>query len=186
MHLMAALRPEAALGDVILTKAETAQSVSSVCGNCGATTGAAYCPICGQDTKLEPPTVTEYLHELLAHLVHLDGKLWRTFGALFFLPGKLPHDYLANKRPRYVKPLKLYLTTIAIAFTAVQLLGWDLGLKFGAPGFSVDFYLSQQVPPTAVAQNQLRVDSVPLVLDYVDLPSIRRFKALSPEEQINV
>jgi Protein of unknown function (DUF3667) len=168
-----------------LAKAETGQSISATCGNCGATTGGAYCPVCGQDTKREPPTVAEYLRELLAHFVHLDAKFWRTLGTLFFLPGKLPNDYLANKCARYFKPLRLYLSTIAIVFTAAQLLGWDLGLKFGGPGFSVSFYLLQQAAPTAV-QSQLSVNTIPLVLDYVDIPSIRRFKALSPEKQIEV
>ena len=170
-----------------MTEAETAQFVSATCGNCGATTGGAYCSACGQDTKLELPTVAEYLRDLLAHFVHLDGKVWRTLGTLFFQPGKLPDDYLANKRVRYVKPLKLYLVTIAIAFAAVQVLSWDLGLRFGGPGFLVSFYMVQQAPPdTAIAQGRLSVDSIPLVLDYVDIPSIRRFKALSPEEQLRV
>src|SRR5512145_217879 len=87
-----------AIGDGTLTQAE--QPASATCGNCGATTGAAYCPVCGQDTKLEPPTVAEYLHEVLDQFVHLDGKLWRTLGPLFFLPGRLPEDYLANRRAR--------------------------------------------------------------------------------------
>ena len=72
---------------------------------------------------------------------HLEGRLWRTLGTLFFLPGKLPQDYLANKRARYVKPLKLYLAAIALAFAAVQFLGWDLDLKFGGPGFHLSFDL---------------------------------------------
>ena len=170
-----------------LTQAETAQPTSATCGNCGATTGSAYCPVCGQDTKLEPPTVKEYFHELLAHFAHLDGKLWRTLGPLFFLPGKLPQDYLANKRARYVKPLKLYLSAIAVAFAAVQFLGWDLGLKFGVPGFELSFYLLQQVPPrTTVAEGRLIADSVPWVLEHVDTPGIRHLKALSPEEQLKV
>jgi Protein of unknown function (DUF3667) len=167
-------------------KAETAQSGTATCGNCGATTAGAYCPVCGQDTKLEPPTVAEYLHELLAHFIHLEGKVFRTVGTLLFLPGKLPHDYLTNKRARYVKPLKFYFVTIALAFAAAQFLSWDLGLKFAPPGFLVSFYLLQQVPPTSDAQGRLAADSVPLVLDYVDIPSIRRFKALSPEEQLRI
>jgi hypothetical protein len=66
-------------------------------------------------------------------------------------------------------------------------LSWDLGLRFGGPGFIVSFYLVQQAPPpTIVAQSRVSVDSIPLVLDYVDIPSIRRFKALSPEEQFRV
>jgi len=52
----------------------------------------------------------------------------------------------------------------------------------------VSFYLvlQQAPPPTIVAQSRVSVDSIPLVLDYVDIPSIRRFKALSPEEQFRV
>ena len=106
---------------------------------------------------------------------------------LFFRPGRLPQDYLANKRARYVKPLKLYLTAIALAFAAVEFLGWDLGLRFGGPGFDLSFYLMQQVPPrTAVAQGRLTADSVPWVLEHVDTAGIRRLKTLSPEEQLNV
>jgi hypothetical protein len=111
----------------------------------------------------------------------------RTFGTLLFLPGKLPHDYLANKRARYVKPLKLYLTAIAVAFAAAQFLGWDLGLKFAGPGLNLTFHLLQQVPPpTAVAQGRLSADSFSWVLEHVDTPGIRRVKALSPEEQLKV
>ena len=170
----------------LLTKAETAQSVTATCGNCETPTAGAYCPVCGQDTKLEPPSVAEYLHELLAHFIHLDGKVLRTVGTLLFLPGKLPNDYLANKRARYVKPLKFYFATIALAFAAAQFLSWDLGLTFGRPGFLVSFYLLQQLPPTGGAQGRLAADSIPLVLNYADIPNIRRFKALSPEEQLRV
>src|SRR5262245_3005476 len=174
-------------GDGTLTQAETARPTSATCGNCGATTAGAYCPVCGQDTKVEPPTVAEYLHELLDHFVHLDGKLWRTLGPLFFLPGKLPQDYLANKRARYVKPLKFYLSAIALAFAAGKFLGWDLGLKFGGPGFDLSFYLFQQAPPdTAVAQGRVSADTIPWVLEHVNTPGIRHLKALPPEEQLKV
>ena len=170
-----------------MTQAETAQPASATCGNCGATTGGAYCPVCGQDTKVEPPTVAEYLRELLEHFVHLDGKLCRTVGTLLFLPGKLPEDYLANKRARYVKPLKLYFSAIAVAFAAVQFLGWDLGLRFGGPHFDLSFYLFQQVPPpTAVAQGRLSADTIPWVLEHVDTPGIRHLKTLPAEEQLKV
>ena len=171
-----------------MTQAETPQPAGVTCGNCGTTTGAgAYCPVCGQDTKLEPPTVAEYFHELLDHFVHLDGKLWLTLGTLFFRPGKLPQDYLANKRARYVKPLKLYLSAIAVAFAAFQFLGWDLGLRFGGPGFDLSFYLFQQVPPpTAVARGRLSANTITWVLEHVDTPGIRNIRALPPEEQLRV
>jgi hypothetical protein len=150
-------------------------------------TSGAYCSVCGQDTKQEPPTVSEYLHELIDHFVHLEGNVWRTLGTLFFLPGKLPQDYLANKRARYVKPLKLYFALIAIAFAAVQFLGWDLGLRFGGPGFDLSFYLFQQVPlRTSIAPGRISADSFSWVFEYIDTPGIRHLKALSPDEQLRV
>ena len=167
-----------------MTQTEISPPESAICGNCGATTSGAYCSTCGQDTKIEPPTVAEYFHELLDHFVHLDGKLWRTLAALLFVPGKLPLDYLANKRARYVKPLKLYLSAIAIAFAAAQFLGWNLGLRFGGGGLDVSFYLLQQMPsPNTVGQHQLIADSIPWVLEHVGTPGVQRLKTLSPEEQ---
>jgi hypothetical protein len=163
-------------------------SASATCGNCGAATSGPYCSGCGQDTRPEPPTVAEYFHELLDHFIHFDGKLWRTLVPLLFVPGKVPHDYLANKRERYVKPLKLYLAAIAFAFAAFQFLGWDLGLRFGGPaGFHLNFDLLPQAPaPTTVAKGRLTADSVPWVLEHVDTPGIRRIKALTPDEQLDV
>ena len=144
-----------------MTKAEKTNQSNAICGNCGATAGGAYCPVCGQDTKLGPPTVAEYSHELIAHFIHLDGKILRNLGTLFFVPGKLPNDYLANKRARYVRPLRLYLAMIAIAFTVVQFLRWDLGLRFGGHRFNF-----LHVPRTA--QDRSSADTVPLVLEYID------------------
>lgn len=79
---------------------ETAQPAVAICGNCGSAAHGAYCPEYGQDTKPGPPTVAEYYRELIAHFIHLDGKVLRTLVTLLFLPGKLPRDYLANKRVR--------------------------------------------------------------------------------------
>jgi hypothetical protein len=70
---------------------------------------------------------------------------------------------------------------IAIAFTAVQFMGWDLGFSFGRLRFNLF-----QVPRTAVTQDQPNVDTSHWVLKYIDTPGIRHFKALSPEEQIKV
>lgn len=168
-----------------MARVETPQARSATCGNCGATTEGAYCAGCGQDTRLEPPTVVEYLHELIEHFSSFDGKLWRTLGPLFFVPGKLPQDYLSNKRACYVKPLKLYLAAIGLAVAAVEVLGWDLGLRFGGPGFDLSFYLMQQVPPsTTVARGRLIADTVSWVLEHVDTPGIRHLRTLSPEEQL--
>jgi len=51
-----------------LTQAEISPPRSATCDNCGATTGGAYCPVCGQDTKREPPTVGEFFHKRARYL----------------------------------------------------------------------------------------------------------------------
>lgn len=170
-----------------MTRSETTPSVSATCGNCGAATNGAYCPDCGQDTRDEPPTVREYLHELAEHFIQFDGKLAHTLGPLFLLPGKLSRDYLANRRARYIKPLKLYLASIAIAFAAFQFLDWSVGLRFGAGDAKLDFYILQQAPArTVVAPTRMTGDSVTWVLEHINTPGVRRLKALSPEERLKV
>lgn len=119
--------------------------------------------------------------------MHFDGKLWCTLVPLFFQPGKLPRDYVENRRACYVKPLKLYLATIALAFAAVQFFGWDLSLRFGAGSAQLRFDMLQHAPPsTTVAASRLRVDSVPWVLEHVDTQGIRQLKTLAPEEQLKI
>ena len=80
------------------------------------------------------------------------------------------------------------MAAIAIAFAAVQFLGWDLALRFGGPaGFHLSVDLIRQEPArTSVAQNRVSADSVTWVLEHVDTPGIRRLKALTPEEQLEV
>lgn len=170
-----------------MAQVETPPTPRATCGNCGATIAGAYCAACGQDTRREPPAVSDYFHDLLDHFLSFDGKLWRTLVPLFFIPGKLPQDYLANKRACYVKPLKLYLIAIGLAFAAVEFLGWDLGLRFGGPGFDLSFYLMQQVPPsTTVAPGRLVADTVSWTLEHVDTPGIRHLRTLSPGEQLEL
>jgi len=71
---------------------------------------------------LKPERLNLSGQPVLDHFIHFDGKLFRTLMPLFFLPGRVPKDYLENKRGRYIKPLKLYLGSIALAFSAFQFL----------------------------------------------------------------
>ena len=176
---------------VILARTETVDPANGpICANCGAITGSAFCPVCGQDTKSEVPTVGEFLHESLDHYGHLEGKLWRTLGMLFFLPGKLSQAYLANKRASYVKPIKLYLAASALAFAAVQFLHFDLGLRLPGDNNLFLLQLPREAQTTAGRQAAKKVevefDTVDFALKYVDTPGIRRLRALSPQERSKV
>jgi uncharacterized protein DUF3667 len=95
-------------------------SRASVCRNCGAAVASNYCPECGQETSLHPPSVREFAHELASHYVAVEGKLWRTLALLVLRPGRLTVEYLAGRRQKYIVPVRLYLTASFLFFAVAQ------------------------------------------------------------------
>jgi Protein of unknown function (DUF3667) len=97
------------------------------CRNCDAPLVDApapkFCPACGQETTLHPPTLLEFLHEFVGHYVALEGALWRTLGMLLLQPGRLTTEYFAGRRRRYVLPLRIYLSASFVFFLVVKVLG---------------------------------------------------------------
>ena len=91
------------------------------CRNCGTQAPLKFCPECGQETTLHPPTLGEFLHEFVGHYVALEGALWRTLGLLLRHPGRLTREYLDGRRRRYVLPLRLYLTASFLFFLVLKL-----------------------------------------------------------------
>ena len=110
------------------------------CRNCGTPAPLKFCPECGQETTLHPPTLGEFLHEFVGHYVALEGQLWRTLAVLLRHPGRLTREYLDGRRRRYVLPLRLYLTASFLFFLVVKL---TAGAVDQGPVVTVD---GQRVP----------------------------------------
>jgi hypothetical protein len=91
------------------------------CRNCGTQAPLKFCPECGQETTLHPPTLGEFLHEFVGHYVALEGALWKTLRLLLTKPGRLTREYLDGRRRRYVLPLRLYLTCSFLFFLVLKL-----------------------------------------------------------------
>jgi hypothetical protein len=112
---------------------ETSSASAAVarCADCGAPAGGNYCAHCGQETRIETPTVGHFLREFLDQYVAFEGKLGRTLRVLLTRPGQLTLDYLQGRRQRYVRPLKLYLTISVLFFAALSLLpeSWNPVLR---------------------------------------------------------
>ncbi len=98
------------------------------CRNCGhaLAAGDAYCGHCGQETQVALPTARQFMREAAGRYVALDGRLWRTLGALATRPGFLTGEYFAGRRRRYIRPGRLFLVTSLVAFAAIR-------LSIGAP-----------------------------------------------------
>ncbi len=98
------------------------------CPNCGETLAdlprpAHYCPACGQEAVVKPPTLGEFLQQFGGAYLSTEGALWRTLRLLLFKPGELTRLYLIGRRKHYVLPLRLYLTISLIVLLLVRVAG---------------------------------------------------------------
>lgn len=112
---------------------------AGACPNCGCRFGEPrpnFCPDCGQETHLRPPTIGEFVQQFGGNYFAAEGALWRTLAMLLFRPGQLTREYLAGRRRRYVLPLRLYLTLSLVALVA---------LRFAHP-------MAVDVPPETAAE----------------------------------
>ncbi|MGA2549598.1 MAG: DUF3667 domain-containing protein [Burkholderiaceae bacterium] len=94
----------------------TTHELPSACPNCEAPVAGPFCGACGQETIIETPTVTEFVHEVLHHYVAAEGKIWRTLFLLVIVPGQLTLEYLQGRRKRFIRPMQLYLTVSFVFF----------------------------------------------------------------------
>ncbi|HEY1723920.1 MAG TPA: DUF3667 domain-containing protein [Steroidobacteraceae bacterium] len=88
------------------------------CGNCGSPLAGPYCGQCGQHSHASARSLGALLHDAWDVISHVDGRFWTTVWMLLAHPGQLTLDYFADRRARYVLPLRLYLA-LSIAFFAL-------------------------------------------------------------------
>jgi Protein of unknown function (DUF3667) len=100
----------------------------SECANCGERLGGAFCHTCGQKATRTDIRLFDLFHEAFHEFAHVDGKTLRTLRLLVTGPGKLTTEFLAGRRTRYIKPLRLYLTC-SIVFFALTALVPDTSLR---------------------------------------------------------
>lgn len=80
-----------------------------------------YCPSCGQESNVKPPTVGEFIQQFGGSYIAVEGALWQSLKLLLLKPGQLTREYLEGRRRRYVLPLRLYLTISVLALLALRL-----------------------------------------------------------------
>ncbi len=100
---------------------EIAASRHLNCRNCGAVAPGNYCPECGQETSLHPPSVAEFVNHFFGNYVAVTGTLAQSLWVLVSKPGQLTVDYLAGRKRRYVLPFKLYVTVSIVTLLLISL-----------------------------------------------------------------
>jgi hypothetical protein len=101
------------------------------CGNCGAGLHGPYCSQCGQHAHASARQFGALLHDGWHTFTHLDGRFWATFWALLLRPGFLTTEYFAERRQRYLPPVRLYLVLSILFFALVS---FGLPQQHGAAG----------------------------------------------------
>ena len=89
---------------------------ASNCANCGAPLVGPYCAQCGQHAHESSRTMGVLFHDAWHVVTHLDGRFWQTMRALALKPGLLTREYFAERRARYVPPVRLYLVLSVLFF----------------------------------------------------------------------
>jgi hypothetical protein len=173
---MTSLQPDSVETD------ESSPDLINICLNCGSPAPGKFCQNCGQETAREPRTFADFLRGLVAQYLTREGQFWKTLSKLFFSPGALTVEYMAGRRVRYLRPLQLYLMVSVIVFAAVQFFGLNLSLRlYGEQG--VHFIRSSRLSGAENQGNGLRLTPAQIILDHVDTPGVRRFKAMSVEDR---
>lgn len=91
------------------------------CLNCGAELSGKFCTSCGQDAhEGRHPTLGHLAHDLLHEFLHLDGRIGRTLKALVLEPGRLTSEYWEGRIASWVRPLRLFLTAVALNLLIVH------------------------------------------------------------------
>jgi hypothetical protein len=89
-----------------------------LCRNCSEPLTGRFCAACGQEDAADLP-FGRALRDLAGDLLDLDSRFWLTLKLLVARPGFLSAEYLAGRRARYIAPMRLYLVSSVVFFTAV-------------------------------------------------------------------
>jgi hypothetical protein len=95
---------------------------ASVCSNCGSILTGPYCADCGQHSHESARGLGILFHDAWHLITHIDGRFWRTMQTLLLRPGHLTQEYFAERRARYLPPVRLYLV-LSVLFFALGAMG---------------------------------------------------------------
>lgn len=86
------------------------------CFSCDKAFTGVYCQNCGQKNDNYRRSLFSLLVELGGTLTALEGRIWRTWGALLFKPGKVAREFADGARTKWSSPIRTYLAMSLILF----------------------------------------------------------------------
>jgi len=104
------------------------------CFSCEKPFTGVYCHHCGQKNDNYRRSLFSLLVELGGTLTALEGRMWRTWGALLFKPGKVSREFADGARTKWSSPIRTYLAMSLILFgfltiSQTHILSFDANVK---------------------------------------------------------
>lgn len=101
------------------------------CFSCEAPIRGLYCDACGQKNDDFRRSIFLLLKELVGSVTGIESRIWRTWGALLFKPGKVAREYADGARTKWSSPVRAFLAMSIIlfgymSFTGTQLISVDI------------------------------------------------------------
>ena len=132
-------------------------SPDRTCDNCGAALLGDYCHRCGApDVASAPKTLRGFLGELAEAFTSVEhSKLLRTLSALLLRPGVLTREYFTGRRVRYIRPLALCLTVLALHLFAYSVSNSVTMFDIGRTAATSDAFLRSHGMDTKGSMSEL-------------------------------
>lgn len=86
------------------------------CFSCETPINGLYCAACGQKNDDFRRSLFSLGKEFLGSITAIEGRIWRTWGALLFKPGKVAREYANGRRTHWSSPVRVYLAMSIILF----------------------------------------------------------------------
>lgn len=104
------------------------------CFSCETPMQGVFCMKCGQKNDDYRRSLFSLIKEYFGSVTGIESRIWRTWGALLFKPGKVAREFADGRRTHWSSPVRVYLAMSIIlfgflSFTGMQLISIDLDVN---------------------------------------------------------
>lgn len=104
------------------------------CFSCETPITGLYCANCGQKNDDYRRSIFSLINEVFQSFTAIESRIWRTWAALLFKPGKVAREFANGRRTYWSTPVRVYLAMSILLFgflniTQMQLMSIDVDVR---------------------------------------------------------
>lgn len=110
------------------------ENQSANCLSCGAAMKGLFCVECGQKNDNYRRSIFSLIVDLFGSVFSVESRIWRSWLALLFKPGKVAREFSDGRRTHWSSPVRVYLAMSIILFgfmgvTDTHLMSLDVDVR---------------------------------------------------------